>query len=77
MSGRELLDEGAAASVIGMSVSFLRMARLRGNVGNRTPAPPYFKMGRSVRYDRSDLERWLTDRRIDRAPAAGHRGASA
>jgi len=77
MTTRELLDEERAADVIDMSVSFLRMARLRGNVGARTPGPPYLKLGRSVRYDRADLNAWLTARRVDpaarrvaRAPAA-------
>jgi predicted DNA-binding transcriptional regulator AlpA len=62
---RELLTEDAAAKRIGMSVAFLRMARLRGVVGGRTPSPPYLKLGRSVRYDCADLDRWLSERRVD------------
>ena len=61
------LNEEQAAERMGMSVAFLRMARLRGNVGNRTPAPPYYKIGRSVRYDEADLEQWLAERRVDRS----------
>ena len=67
MTTGEMLDEKRAAAIIGMSVSFLKMARLRGNVGGRTPGPPYYKIGEAIRYDRADLERWLSDRRVDRS----------
>jgi hypothetical protein len=78
MSRRDLLDEVAAADHIGMSVAFLRSARCRGVLGNRTPPPPYLQIGRAVRYDRADLDNWLTARRVD--PAAqlvAHRGEAA
>ena len=70
MATRELLSEESAAAVIGMSVSFLRMARLRGNVGGRTPGPPFYKIGKSVRYDRADLDAFLAARRVDRGARA-------
>jgi predicted DNA-binding transcriptional regulator AlpA len=65
MSARELVTEEDAARHIGMSVSFLRMGRCRGTLGNRTPTPPYLKLGASVRYDRQDLDAWLNERRVD------------
>jgi hypothetical protein len=65
MAPRELLTEDVAAKRIGMSTAFLRMARLRGVVGGRTPAPAFLKLGRSVRYDAVDLDHWLQARRID------------
>jgi predicted DNA-binding transcriptional regulator AlpA len=65
-----LLDEFAAAELIGMSVSFLRAARSRGILGAGTPPPPHRKIGRAVRYDRSELTAWLEARRVD--PAARH-----
>jgi hypothetical protein len=68
MSHKQLLDEFAAAEHIGMSVAFLRSARSRGILGNRTPPPPHMQLGRSVRYDRADLDTWLNARRVD--PAA-------
>jgi predicted DNA-binding transcriptional regulator AlpA len=74
MTSRDLLSEAAAAKLIGMSVAFLRMDRCRGTLGNRTPPPPYLKLGRTVRYDRADLDSWLTERRID--PAARGRPAA-
>ena len=42
-----------------MSRSFLRQARMDGNRENRTPAPPFIKIGRAVRYLREDLDAWL------------------
>ena len=68
MTVRELVTEEDAARHIGMSVSFLRMGRCRGTLGNRTPTPPYLKLGASVRYDKQDLDAWLDERRVD--PAA-------
>ncbi len=53
------LTELEAASYIGMSRSFLAQARMEGNRENRTPAPPFIKIGRSVRYLREDLDQWL------------------
>lgn len=48
-----------AAAYIGMSQSFLAQSRMDGNRKNRTPAPPFIKIGRSVRYLREDLDQWL------------------
>jgi predicted DNA-binding transcriptional regulator AlpA len=53
------LTEIEASQYIGMSRSFLAQARMDGNRDNRTPAPPFIKIGRSVRYLREDLDRWL------------------
>lgn len=54
-----LLSEQDASQYICMSRSFLRQARMDGNRENRTPAPPFIKIGRSVRYLREDLDTWL------------------
>lgn len=53
------LTELEAASYIGMSRSYLAQARMDGQRATRTPAPPFIKIGRSVRYLREDLDRWL------------------
>ncbi|WP_062058749.1 helix-turn-helix transcriptional regulator [Cellvibrio sp. OA-2007] len=53
------LTEIEASQYICMSRSFLAQARMDGNRDNRTPAPPFIKIGRSVRYLREDLDRWL------------------
>jgi hypothetical protein len=61
----ELLAEGPAADFIDMSVAYLRAGRCKGVTGNKTPPPPYLKLGRSIRYDKRDLEKWLAERRVD------------
>jgi len=54
------LSEKDAAIYIAMSRSFLRQGRMNGDRENRTPTPPYLKIGsRSVRYLKEDLDRWL------------------
>lgn len=54
-----VLTEREAARYIGMSRSFLAQSRMDGNRDKRTPAPPFIKIGRSVRYLREDLDAWL------------------
>lgn len=51
--------ERAAAEYISMSSSFLRQSRMDGIRENRTPGPPFVKIGRAVRYLREDLDQWL------------------
>lgn len=75
MSRRDLLDEVAAAAHIGMSVAFLRAARSRGVLGNRTPPPPHYLIGRAVRYDLAELDTWIAARRVD--PSDRHRAPGA
>jgi len=53
------LTEQQAAHYLSMSRSFLRQGRMNGDRKNRTPTPPYYKIGRSVRYKISDLDTWL------------------
>ncbi len=53
------LTDSEASRYIGMSTSWLRQSRMRGDSG----APPYVKIGRSVRYLRDDLDAWLEQHR--------------
>ena len=53
------LTEQQTSVYIGMSRSFLRQSRMEGNRDNRTPAPPFIKIGRAVRYLKEDLDSWL------------------
>ena len=53
------LSELEAAQYIGMSRSFLAQSRMEGHRYNRTQAPSFIKIGRSVRYLREDLDQWL------------------
>ncbi|MBU3019032.1 helix-turn-helix domain-containing protein [Paraglaciecola agarilytica] len=56
---KRVLSEIETSQYIGMSRSYLRQARMEGNRDNRTPAPPFIKIGRSVRYLKEDLDNWL------------------
>jgi predicted DNA-binding transcriptional regulator AlpA len=56
---KRVLSEIETSEYIGMSRSFLRQARMDGNRDNRTSAPPFIKIGRSVRYLKEDLDQWL------------------
>ncbi len=58
-----VIDEKEAARRIGLSVSFLRQSRIDGDLANRTPGPPFLKMGKAVRYLVSDLDSWLLSHR--------------
>ena len=58
-SNKRAFSEIEASKYISMSRSFLRQARMDGNRENRTPAPPFIKIGRTVRYLREDLDAWL------------------
>jgi hypothetical protein len=56
------LKEGPAAEYIGMSVSYLRLSRMRGAT-KCTDAPPFVRIGKAVRYLPRDLDAWLESRR--------------
>ena len=58
-----LLTEKQAAPYIGMSCSFLRQSRMNGRRQNRTPGPPFLKIGRKVLYLAEDLDAWLLEHR--------------
>ena len=58
--GKRALTEIETSEYIGMSRSFLRQARMDGNRESRTPAPPFIRIGRSIRYLREDLDAWLS-----------------
>jgi len=53
------LKEPEAAQYLSMSASFLRQSRMDGMRENRTPGPPFVKIGRAVRYLVDDLDAWL------------------
>ncbi len=53
-----LINEADAARYIGMSRSFLANARSTGDLPGRTPAPPFYKFGKVIRYDLRELDAW-------------------
>lgn len=62
------MTEREAAEYICMSRSFLAQDRMNGPREARTKGPAYIKVGRAIRYLKSDLDLWLEQHRI--APAA-------
>lgn len=66
ITGLFVLNEKKAAEYIGMSISYLQHARYYGATGNRTPGPIFIRLGRSIRYLKSDLDKWLLKNRVDK-----------
>mgnify|MGYP002145412790 CR=1 FL=1 len=64
---KEILTESEAAKYISMSRSFLSQDRMNGHRENRTPGPPFIKIGRAIRYHIKDLDMWLNEHRIQRS----------
>lgn len=60
---RRLLTDPEAATYLGVSLSFLRQGRMEGRRANRSPGPPFIRMGRAIRYDLQDLNNWLAANR--------------
>jgi predicted DNA-binding transcriptional regulator AlpA len=56
---KHAFSETEASEYIGMSRSYLRQARSNGDRPGRTPAPPYVRIGRTIRYRQVDLDTWL------------------
>lgn len=54
-----VVNEHGASAYVGLAVQSLRNRRFKGE------QPPYFKIGRSVRYRVDDLEEFLMNHRID------------
>jgi hypothetical protein len=69
-----MLDEFNAATILGVSVSFLRKSRCAGckkvtleTVNDEETAPPFVKIGGRVKYPTKDLQEWaagLTRKRV-------------
>jgi hypothetical protein len=57
------IGEFDAAKYLGISVSFLRKARMDGDRESRTPGPAFIKIGRAVKYTLADLDAWIAANR--------------
>lgn len=65
---QSVLTEKEAAKYIRMSRSFLRQSRMdHGKKGRliKSNGPAFLKIGKSVRYLRSDLDKWLLSLRVE------------
>lgn len=54
----ELLNQSKVAKILGTTEKFLEARRTRGG------GPAFVKVGRLVRYRKSDVDRWLESRRV-------------
>ena len=61
---KTVMNEKEASSYIGMSLSYLQHARCDGKIKNRTPGPSFIRIGRTVRYLKSDLDHWVMRHRV-------------
>ncbi len=64
-----VFKEEEAAAYLGLSRATLRRGRMEGKRDRRCQTPPFVRLGRAVRYIRTDLDQWLSEHRVD--PAAG------
>ena len=56
----QLINEHEAAVMLGLSVNFLRKNRQPGYSQTAQPIP-FFRISKSIRYERGQLEQWLID----------------
>lgn len=69
MTTTSYLSTRQLAERLGLATITLELWRARGS------GPPYLKLGRAVRYDLAEVERWLSDQAVDPAkPKAVGRG---
>ncbi|HPO14257.1 MAG TPA: helix-turn-helix domain-containing protein [Candidatus Hydrogenedentes bacterium] len=59
-----LINERQAAKYLGMSRSYLAIARMTGAGRRRKSGPPFYKISRAVRYSIRDLDAWLAKHRV-------------
>lgn len=55
---KRLLTPREAAAFLGLTTSTLAKARLSGS------GPAFVRIGRTIRYDQSDLSSWVLERRV-------------
>lgn len=55
----ELLNQESVAKIINTTTKFLEARRCRGG------GPPFIRVGRLVRYRRSDLDEWIESKRME------------
>lgn len=61
---QKLISERDCAQYIGMSRAFLRKSRMDGSRQGHTPAPPWLRIGRTIRYDLEDIHKWIESRKV-------------
>ena len=56
---KRLYTSKEAAAYLGIKEPYLRQVRMTGIIGGRMVPPPHIEIGRSIRYDKADLDRWI------------------
>jgi len=56
----ELMNEHAAAEILGVTISFLRSRRCLGG------GPPFVRVGRLIRYKPAHLDQWVESNTVVR-----------
>ncbi len=57
----QTLSAADAATYIGMSQSYLAASRRTGVIAGRTPAPKFIRIGRTIRFRKTELDVWLNN----------------
>jgi predicted DNA-binding transcriptional regulator AlpA len=57
----ELLSVQQVSQLINISVSTLNKGRMTGTLQGQTPLPRHVKIGKTVRYFRTEIYRWLCE----------------
>ena len=57
----ELLDVKQVSEIINIPVSTLNKGRMTGTLKGQTPLPRHVKIGKTVRYLRTEIYRWLNE----------------
>jgi predicted DNA-binding transcriptional regulator AlpA len=60
----EVFNEPEAAAYLGVSRASLRRGRMEGKREKRLPPPPFIRLGRSIKYLKSDLDAYLQSHRV-------------
>lgn len=59
-----LLTEAETARYLNCSRTHLRRDRMRVNHNPDHEGLPFVQLGRGIRYDRADLDRWIDSKRV-------------
>ena len=69
---QRLLTEAETATYLGVSRSYLRAARCYGDKPGRAESPPFVRLGRTIRYPRETLDRWIDEQIIHNPGVINH-----
>ena len=70
---QRLFTEAETAAYMSVSRSYLRAARCYGNKPGKREAPPFVRLGRTIRYDKNMMDQWI-DSHVVQNPGSIHHG---